>query len=148
MIGIDTSFLVAFEVASHPLHQPARALARQHATDGFALAPQVLAEFVHVVTDPQRFSKPLAVTDAVDRASRWWNAAEVRQVHPSSEATSLFLDWMAELGLGRKRLLDTMLAATYKSAGVAMIASTNFRDSAALPGVHALAPGSATPPQL
>jgi predicted nucleic acid-binding protein len=49
--GFDTGFLVAFDVAAHASHQGARArLDECHLNgDDFALAPQVLAEFVHVV---------------------------------------------------------------------------------------------------
>jgi hypothetical protein len=35
---------------------------------------------------------------------------------------------MFEFNLGRKRLLDTLLAATYYSAGVVRLASTDWRD--------------------
>ena len=59
--GIDTGFLVAVEVVEHPRHAPAQAKIASlvSAGDEFALAPQVLAEFIHVVTDPRRFSQPL-----------------------------------------------------------------------------------------
>jgi len=43
---------------------------------------------------------------------------------------------MSRFDLGRKWILDTMLAATYKCAGVALIVSTNFRDFAVFPGMH------------
>ena len=57
--GIDTGILVAAEVAEHTDHVAARAsLARLIAAgDSLALAPQVLAEFIHIVTDSRRFSK-------------------------------------------------------------------------------------------
>ena len=58
--GLDTSFLVAVEVACHPEHAAARAVAEslRRSGDRFVIAPQVVAEFVHVVTDPRRFSAP------------------------------------------------------------------------------------------
>ena len=40
----------------------------------------------------------------------------------------LFLSWIAEHKLGRKRLLDTLLAATYFSNGVRSIVSSSARD--------------------
>jgi len=51
--GVDTSFLVATELASHTRHRAGRALLQRlvEAGDNLALAPQVLAEFVHVVSD-------------------------------------------------------------------------------------------------
>ena len=136
MIGIDTSFLVAFEDSSHQLHAAARSVAEHYAAETFALAPQVLTEFVHVVTDPRRFEHPLTMNEALKRAAKWWAAQETRRVAPSDDSVSLFVEWMSRFDLGRKRILDTMLAATYKSAGVALIVSTNARDFAVFPGVH------------
>jgi predicted nucleic acid-binding protein len=128
--GIDTTFLVQVEIKGHPRHARAREqLARLlDAGDRLALAPQVLAEFIHVVTDPKRFAEPLDVAAASARAEQWWSAEEVRQVGPDEHAVHLFFQWMAEHRLGRKRLLDTMLAATYFTAGVTSLVSTNARD--------------------
>jgi hypothetical protein len=36
--------------------------------DVIAIAPQVLAEFIHVVTDPPRFTQPLDMNSARDVA--------------------------------------------------------------------------------
>lgn len=58
--GLHTGFLVAAEVAEHPNDHAARKLLSDFVATGdtFALAPQVLAEFVHIVTDLRRFSEP------------------------------------------------------------------------------------------
>jgi predicted nucleic acid-binding protein len=128
--GIDTTFLVEAEVAEHPGHEPARARLGKllRAGDMVVLAPQVLAEFIHVVTDSRRFSKPLGMDQAIARAQLWWEGKEVVHAVPGDESIALFLRWVTEHGLGRKRLLDTMLAATYYSHGVRSILSTSARD--------------------
>ena len=51
----------------------------------------------------------------------------------------LVLSWMQEYRLGRRRLLDTMLAATYKANGVSPVLSSNWRDYARFPGMHPVA---------
>ena len=58
--GVDTGFLVAAEVVEHPDHLAARAKLADFSLAGDLLArvPQVLAEFVHVVTDARRFGQP------------------------------------------------------------------------------------------
>ena len=58
----------------------------------------------------------------------WWNAREVARVFPVEETVTQFLSWMREHELGRKRLLDTMLAATYYANGITTIATSNARD--------------------
>lgn len=128
--GLDTSFLVAVEVSSHDEHASSRARFQKllKAEDTFSLAPQILAEFIHVVTDPRRFSSPLTLEQAVERAEIWWNAAEVVHVFPTAESTLLFLGWLEEHKLGRKRLLDTMLASTLQANGVTSLLTLNRDD--------------------
>ena len=141
--GFDTSFLVAAEVAGHADHAMARARldVLRRAGDRFALAPQVLAEFVHVVTDSKRFSQPLTMADSLDRAKAWWNSPEVEQTSPDDDSVQLFLKWMAEHRLGRKRVLDTLLAATYYNMGVVSLLTTNARDFSAFGVFTCVGPG-------
>jgi predicted nucleic acid-binding protein len=134
--GVDTSFLVALEVASHNEHAACRLQIRRllDAGDAFALAPQVLTEFIHAVTDPKRFTAPLTVEQAVHRAEFWWNAGEVTHVFPTSECMLLFLNWMTEHQLGRKRVLDTMFAATLQAANVVSLLTLDRKDFAIFEG--------------
>ena len=130
--GLDTSFLVAVEVACHPDHAAARTLAdglRQNG-DHFALAPQTLAEFVHVVTDPKRFTAPLNLPQALERARIWWNASDVERVWPDESAASWFFAAMTKHQLGRKRVLDTLLAGTFHSTNIVSLLTLNSADFA------------------
>ena len=55
--GIDTDFLVAAEVRDYPFHAQAdKLLAEGHE---LGVAPQTLAEFIHIVTDGRRMPRPL-----------------------------------------------------------------------------------------
>jgi predicted nucleic acid-binding protein len=68
--GIDTDFLVAAEIQDHPFHREADALLQSLLADGhdLALAPQTLAEFIHIVTDGKRMPQPLTMAEAISRA--------------------------------------------------------------------------------
>jgi predicted nucleic acid-binding protein len=134
--GLDTSFLVAVEVGTHEEHASCRTRFQKllKTGDTFSLVPQILAEFIHVVTDPRRFSAPITMEQAIERADVWWNAAEVVHVFPTAESTLLFLGWLDEFKLGRKRLLDTMLAATLQAGGVTSILTLNRADFAVFGG--------------
>ena len=70
--GLDTGFLVVIEMREHPEHLLARAtLARLFAAgDKLAIAPQVLSEFLHVVTDSRRFSQHLDMPTACQLAEQ------------------------------------------------------------------------------
>jgi predicted nucleic acid-binding protein len=128
--GLDTGFLVAAEVTEHAEHPAARdTLARLlPAGDRIAIAPQVLAEFIHIVTDPRRFTQPLDITVARQLAEQWWTAREVVRVFPDDGAVRQFLAWLQQFALGRKRLLDTLLAATYWQAGIQSLLTTDPAD--------------------
>lgn len=128
--GIDTDFLVAAEVTDHPFHREADALLRSLLNDGhdLALAPQTLAEFIHLVTNGKRMPQPLTMAEAIGRAEHWWQAAEVMRVFPDGQTVADFVAWLSRHQFGRKRLLDTMLAATFRSAGVKRIVTNNERD--------------------
>lgn len=131
MIGADTTFLVQLELVELPAHKAAHELLQREILQPqvpLALAPQVLAEFIHVVTDPRRFQKPLTAEEAVAKARFWWNATEVQHVFPTNESAVLFLDWMQRHQLGRKRILDTQLAASLWTAGVRQIITANPAD--------------------
>lgn len=128
--GLDTDFLVACEIIDHPFHKSADALLQKLLADehDFALAPQTLAEFIHVVTDQRRMPTPLVVTDAISRAEQWWQAAEVVRVFPDGNSVTNFFAWLRQYQLGRKRLLDTMLAASFRNARVTKIITNNAKD--------------------
>ena len=131
MTGLDTTFLVQIEIQETEGHGAALELLRREILGRdreAALAPQVLSEFIHVVTDRRRFERPLPMAQALAKASFSWNATEVERIFPNDQVASQFLAWMQEHGLGRKRLLDTLLAATYYRSGVTRIVTSNARD--------------------
>jgi len=142
--GLDTGFLVAAEVAEHGAHSAARQTLSQLVTAGdrIAMAPQVIAEFIHVVTDPRRFTHPLSTHEACQTAQQWWTANEVDHVFPDTAATHQFLAWLQQFSLGRKRLLDTLLAATYQQAGIRSLLTTNAAEFAVFNVFCCIAPGN------
>jgi predicted nucleic acid-binding protein len=145
--GLDTGFLVAAEVIEHPENAAARdTLARLlSAGDLIALTPQVLAEFIHIVTDPRRFTQPLEMTAARQLAEQWWTAREVLRVFPDDGTARQFLTWLEQFALGRKRLLDTLLAATYSQAGIQSLLTTNPADFAVFGVFTCITPKAAIP---
>jgi predicted nucleic acid-binding protein len=147
--GLDTGFLIAATVSEHAEHNAVRQTLAQLVARGdrIALAPQVLAEFMHVVTDPKRFTQPLSIDEARHIVQQWWTAIEVDQVFTNGAATQQFLAWLQQFSLGRKRLLDTLLAATYHQAGIQSVLTTNPADFAAFGVFNCITPrDSSSPP--
>ncbi|MEI7956235.1 MAG: hypothetical protein WCJ66_13800 [Verrucomicrobiota bacterium] len=128
--GIDTDFLVAVEVKEHPFHRQADALLTVLLKEGHDLAvvPRTLAEFIHGVTDARRMPQPLSLTEAISRAEHWWQAAEVVRIFPDGHGVTDFFEWLRIHQLRRKRLLNTLLAATLRSASIRKIITNHEAD--------------------
>jgi predicted nucleic acid-binding protein len=131
MIGADTTFLIELEIVESPSHASAHRILQDRIIKTgvpLAVAPQTLAEFLHIVTDPRRFKNPLPMSEAIRRARNWWNASEVRRLTPDEASVPLCLEWMEKFQLGRKRILDTQLAAAFWRAGIRKVCTSNPSD--------------------
>ncbi len=135
MIGTDTTFLVQLELKESPAYARAHEILVREldAREQLAIVPQILAEFIHVATDSRRFQRPLTMEQALERVRYWLSVREVVPVYPTAESTALFLEWMTQYRLGRKRLLDTQLAATLWTAGVRRLLTSNAADFSIFP---------------
>ena len=131
MIGIDTSFLVDLEVIESPRHAGAFRYFEEWRRDPdavFLVYDHVFLEFMHIVTDPKRFDAPLPFPAAMARAHFWMGQRRVRIVHQSAESFEQARLWMVAFRLGRKRIIDTHMAAAYRSSGARALLTANPDD--------------------
>ncbi len=89
---------------------------------------QVINEFLHVVTDPRRFNPPLTMNEALEWVETLLANPAVSLFEPTPESLRQTLRWMRQHNLGRKRILDTHLAALLHSAGVNRLLTSNPAD--------------------
>jgi len=130
-LGLDTDVIVSWAMSGAEHHEAARTLLRREVRQAghtLACTPQVLFEFIHVVTDPRRFERPMSMAKALDTARDFWDAPETIRVLPGPLVMHRTLELLGELKLGRKRILDTALAATFHQAGVTRLATLNGAD--------------------
>lgn len=131
MTGLDTNVLVALAVRSHPHHHRALVAAAEvlSANGGpLVISPEVVAEFLHVVTDPKRMQPALTMTEAQVWLDKWSEAVGLQWCHTDAITDELWLRWLIEFQLGRKRILDTLLAATLHRHGVRRLLTSNPAD--------------------
>jgi predicted nucleic acid-binding protein len=130
IVGIDTDVLVHWVMQGAPRHRAARRFVRKQVARGHQLgvAQQVLMEFVHVVTDARRFERPLTMKQAVTTARALWVAPETARIIPAIGSMERTCELLLQHRLGRKRVLDTMLAAVLEAAGVEVLATFNGDD--------------------
>lgn len=130
-LGIDTDVLVSWAMLGAPHHAAARRLLETEVGargTPIALTPQVFFEFIHVVTDPRRFVRPMEMEQAVSIARGLWDAPETIRVLPGPAMLHRVFELLESLRLGRKRILDTALAVTLSQAGVSRLATLNGKD--------------------
>ena len=143
ILGIDTDILVNWVMKGAPLHSAVRRLIKLEAQEKghlLGLTPQVLHEFLHICTDPKRFESPLSMSEALRIGRFLQRAREVLWLLPTPEVVPRTLDLMQELRLGRKRILDTALAATLECAGIRRLATLNSRDYEAFSFLETVGP--------
>jgi len=141
-LALDTDFLVNWLIEGTPLHEEASFLVTNEVRkDGaLGLVPQVLYEFVHVGTDPRRFERPFSMDEAIARARSLWDAPEVVRIVPGSMVPHRSMELLSRFSLGRKRILDTALAATLEAAGVRRLATFNGKDYQVFPFLEIVTP--------
>ncbi len=130
MIGIDTTFLIALVHEEHPRHQEVANLMDRWITaeERFGLCSQVVAEFLHVVTDSRRFERPMTMREALRQVDDWLLADESGWFTTGDDVILPALQWMSQFQLGRRRILDTLIAATYAAQDVGRLATLNPAD--------------------
>ncbi len=121
MTGIDTTWLVDLEVKESPRHGEARKMFeswRDERNSVLCVYHHVFLEFLHIVTDPARFERPLSIDQAIERVWFWAGQDRIRVLYPSDLSVKRCLMWLNAYRLGRRRLLDTQMAAVYAEEGV------------------------------
>lgn len=130
MIGLDCNILIYLAFADHPANTKTVAAVQAETQRGEILVfpPLIATEFLHVVTDDRRFSPPLTMTEAIEWLEDFLSNASVRLIQPNDDSLHQTLRWMRQFQLGRKRILDTHLAAVLHTHGVRRLMTANPAD--------------------
>lgn len=129
--GVDSNVLIYAHIPALKDHVRVREfmlgqLSTAEAT--LVTTPGVLHEFVHVVTDPRRFEPPVVMSEALAIARLYLDRSNVEIVSADEPALAETFRLMDRHGLGRKRIADTLLAATLLQHGVTEFITCNPRD--------------------
>jgi predicted nucleic acid-binding protein len=142
MIGLDCNVLVQLAFADHPVNSKTIAAVQAETQKGEKLVfpSSVVAEFLHVVTDPRRFAPPLTMVEALDWIEDFLKNPVVSLLEPSHGSMNKTLCWMRQFNLGRKRILDTQLAAGLHTNGVRRLLTSNPADFAVFSELEIVTP--------
>ncbi|MDA2925086.1 PIN domain-containing protein [Acidobacteria bacterium AH-259-L09] len=143
IVGIDTDVLVHWAMDGARHHRVVRrffeAEVRERSSQ-LGLTSQVIFEFLHVCTDARRFEHPLSMEAALHVVRELWDGPEVVRILPAPIVVHRTVELLEQLRLGRKRILDTALAATLEAAGVACLATFNREDFQVFPFLEVITP--------
>lgn len=130
MIGIDTCFLVDLDVETSPRHYGAVALFKKWLSTkkDIYVFYNVFLEYQHIVTDSKRFETPLSMEQAIERTWFWIEQERIKVIYPDDSSFKRAQIWLSQHNLGRKRLIDTHMAACYASNGIDEIWTANPKD--------------------
>jgi predicted nucleic acid-binding protein len=104
-----------------PEHQDVhRYLTRELERDDLTLVltPMVLHELMHVITDKKRFEPPVSMPEALALVRLYLDASNVECLAIDAQSVQRTLHLLDEHRLGRKRIADSLLAATLLRHGV------------------------------
>lgn len=130
MTGLDCNILVQLALQDHTANVATVAVAQAEAQRGNHLVfpSLVIDEFLHVITDERRFSPPLTMVEALDWTENFLSNSSVSVLTATPESLRQALHWMRQFNLGRKRILDTQLAAIFHTGGVNRLLTSNPAD--------------------
>lgn len=131
ILGVDADVLISWAMRGSLRHSDARRLIDfeiRERGSSLAITPQVVYEFLHVVTDPRRFEQPFPMEEAIQQATQICNSEDVILLAPTPPVVPRTMELMGAFRLGRKRILDTALAATLELAGIRRLATFNPGD--------------------
>jgi predicted nucleic acid-binding protein len=132
MIGLDCNILVQLAFADHPANRATLAAIENEARHGPELVfpSLVITEFLHVITDARRFSPPLTMSAALEWVDELLTNPTVAVLETTTASVAQMLRWMQQYNLGRKRILDTHLAAILHTSGATRLLTSNPADFA------------------
>jgi predicted nucleic acid-binding protein len=141
----DTNILVYAHLAAFPEHGRVRSFLRDHLSDPakqLIVTPMVLHEFVHVITDARRFLRPVPMPEALALARGYLGRTNVECLAVDEDVMRLAMDLLELHRLGRKRIADTLLAATLIRNDVREIITCDPGDFRVFPEIVTIDPRS------
>ncbi len=142
MIGLDCNILVQLAFADHPANAKTLSIVQTETARGtkLVLPALVVTEFLHVATDARRFAPPLSMTEALNWIQDFLENPMVSLLELSRASIEQTFLWLRHFGLGRKRILDTHLAAVLYTGGVRRLLTSNSADFAIFTDLQTIIP--------
>lgn len=142
IVAVDADVLVSWAMSGAPRHRPVRRFVDRAVAEGkrIGIPSQVAWEFLHICTDGKRFERPLAMDAAMDVVRELRASPDVCDLDAGASVVDRVVELLARYRLGRKRILDTVLAATLEAGKVKTLATFNAKDYEVFPFLELVTP--------
>jgi predicted nucleic acid-binding protein len=144
--GLDSNVLIYAQMPSLPDHARVRGYVLeqlQRPDVQLVITPAVLHEFIHIVTDARRFDPPVSMMEAISVARLFLGRPNVLCLATDDASAQSALTLLERHRLGRKRLADTLFAATLLRHGVRDLITCNPGDFRLFEGLSVTDPRDA-----
>ena len=130
MTGLDTNILIQLAAGDHARYDATTALVEEkiQQRETLVLPSVAITEFLHIITDARRFDPPMTQVVALDWIEGFLTLSNVELIDSDAASLRLMLGWMRQFQLGRKRIIDTHLAAMLYNRGVRRLMTSNHKD--------------------
>lgn len=137
---LDTNVIVYAYDTGSPRHEVCAALCERALKEParFCITPQVLFEFLSVITRPERVSTPIPLADAMEEIEVL--SDELPILRAPIDLHRLALALLRASGLSAKTIFDHVLAATVLAHGVSKVYTFDTGSFGRIPGVTVLRP--------
>lgn len=129
--GVDTNVLIYALMPELPHHGTVRGFLLDQLSDDnvtLVVTPAILHELVHIVTDGRRFNPPVPMTEALALARVYLEHTNVECISLNATTVSSAFDLLQRHRLGRKRIADTLFAASLLDRGIHELITCNLDD--------------------
>lgn len=143
--GIDTNVLIYAHLPSFEIHSQVHQFLRRQLQDPaitLTVTPGILHEFIHVVTDGRRFENPLRMEEASALMQRYLGRSNISCEVVDERCFQEALRLLQRHRLGRKRIADTLFAATLLRNDVHEIITCNPKDFEIFQGLATIDPSA------
>ncbi len=147
--GLDTNVLIYAQIPAFEWHDEVRRfLLEQLESPDLAMVvtPGILHEFVHVVTDGRRFDPPVSMAEALAVARLFLGRSNFECIGADETILLEAFDLLERYKLGRKRIADTLFAATLLHHGISTLITCNPRHFRVFEGLEVIDPRTAGTP--
>lgn len=130
MIGLDSCFLIDLYWEDSPRHDAVLKKFNDIAASGqdVCVYYNCFNEFIHVITDKKRFENAFSMEEALSVVDEWRDLENVKILFPDEQSFGRTVAWLSVYKLGRNRLNDTNMAASYVHSGVSSVITANPKD--------------------